>query len=119
MPDYASTQRDARVSYLSAYPFESRNNWLGIALACTSSSGTSSRTAMVGSGSVVTICNTGTVTAFVALGTSSVTATTACYPILPGTKEILSVSEGESMDYAAGITASGTTTLSIHRGYGN
>lgn len=118
MPDYASTQREARIAHLTPYPFESRNGGLGIRLTCDASSGTTSRTALVGSGYVAVVCNTGDVTAYVAFGTSSIVATTSYYPVLPGTKEVIVLSEGEGITHAAGITASGSTYVSVCLGFG-
>ena len=119
MPEFAATQRDARSAWISSYPFESTNGGLGVAVACTSSSGTSSRTALVGNGSVLMLTNVGDVTAYIALGDSSVTATTSYYPVLPGTKEIVSISLESSITHVAGITASGSATVLVHKGYGN
>lgn len=119
MAEFAATQRDARSAWLSDYPFETPNGGLGIVLSCTTSSGTSSRTALVGSGSVVMVTNVSDVVAYVALGDSSVTATTAYFPILPGTKEILTVSGDLTITHAAGITGSGSATVLVHKGHGS
>lgn len=119
MSDFAATQREARSAWLSDFPFESTNGGLGVSLACTTTSGTSSRTALVGIGNTVMLTNTGSVTAYVAFGTSSVVATTAYYPVLPGSKEILSLSDETAPTHVAAITDSGTTTLLVHKGYGN
>ncbi len=115
----ASTQRDARNAWASDYPFESQNNGLGISLACTTTSGTSSRTALVGSGTVMMFTNVSTDTAYVAWGYSSITATTSYYPILPGTKEVVTISGDSTITHVAGITSSWTATILVHRGYGN
>ena len=118
--DFAATQRDARSAWLSDYPFESQNGGLGVSLACTTSSG-STRAALVGSGSVLMLTNVSTETAYIAWGDSSITATTSYFPLLPGTKEIVTLSTegGTSTTHVAGITASGTATVIVHRGYGN
>lgn len=116
---FASTYRDARAAWVSDYPFESVNGGLGVSLACTTTSGTSSRTALVGSGPVVMLTNTGSSTAFIALGDSSITATTSYYPVLPGTKEIITLNQDTTPTHVAGITDSGSSTVLVHRGYGN
>lgn len=117
--DFAATQRDARSAWLSDYPFESVNGGLGIALACTTSSGTSSRTALVGTGSVLMFTNVSDVVAYVAWGDSSVTATTSYFPVLPGTKEVVTISTESTITHVAGITGSGTATVLVHKGHGN
>ena len=119
MAEFAATQRDARSAWLSDYPFETTNGGMGVVLSCTTSSGTSSRTALVGTGSVVMITNVSDVVAYIALGDSSVTATTAYFPILPGTKEILTLSGDITVTHAAGITGSSTATVLVHKGHGN
>lgn len=119
MAEFAATPRDARSAWLSDYPFESVNGGLGVALACTTTSGTSSRTALVGSGSVIIVTNVSDVTAYIAIGDSSVTATTSYYPILPLTKETLTLSAENTATHAAGITGSGSATVLIHKGYGS
>ena len=65
-------------------------------------------------GSVVVTNNT-TVVVFVKFGIGSATATTSDYPVLPGTKEALTVGKA---DYAAGITASGSGTVYFTVGEG-
>lgn len=117
--DFAATQRDARSAWLSDYPFESQNGGLGVVVSCTSSSGTSSRVALVGTGSVLMLTNVSDVVAYVAWGDSSVTATTAYFPVLPGTKEVVTISADSSVTHIAGITASGTATVLAHKGHGN
>lgn len=119
MAEFAATPRDARSAWLSDYPFESVNGGLGVVLSCTTSSGTSSRTALVGTGSVVMITNVSDVVAYIALGDSSVTATTSYFPILPGTKEVVSVSSDITATHVAGITGSGTATVLVHKGHGS
>lgn len=119
MAEFAATPRDARSAWLSDYPFETPNGGLGVALSCTTSSGTSSRTALVGSGTVVMLTNVSDVVAYVALGDSSVTATTSYFPVLPGTKEIVTISGDLTVTHAAGITGSSTATVLVHRGYGS
>lgn len=64
---------------------------------------------------VLQIANTGTVVAFIALGTSAQTATTASYPILPGATVVIS---GGSATNIAAMTATGTATLYVSRGTG-
>lgn len=115
MAEFAATQRDARSAWLSDYPFEIGNGGLGATLTCTS---TSARTALVGTGSVLMLTNISDVVAYVALGDSSVTATTAYFPVLPGTKEVISINADAGYTHAAGITSSGTASVLIHRGYG-
>lgn len=119
MSEFAATQREARSAWLSDYPFESQTGGVGVSLSCTTSSGTSSRSALVGSGSVLMITNVSTDTAYIAWGDSSVTATTACYPILPGSKEVLTLSNDTDTTHVAGTTLSGTAIVLVHRGYGN
>ena len=119
MAEFAATQRDARSAWLSDYPFESLNGGLGVSLSCTTSSGSSSRTALVGTGSVLLLANVGEVTIYVAWGDSSVTATTSYFPVLPQTKEIISLNLDSTITHVAGITSTGTATLLVHRGFGN
>lgn len=115
----ASTQRDARQNWVSAYPFELISGGLGAYLACTS---TSARVALPGIGNAVVVTNTGSSNAWFALGSSSVTATTSYVPILAGTSSIYTIPSDEldTVTHAAGITLSGeTTSLNFNRGYGN
>ena len=119
MAGTANTQRDAGSAWVSGFPFLIKNGGIGATAACTSSSGTSSRTALVGEGNVLMLTNDGDVTIYVAWGSSSIVATTAFFPLLAGTKEPVSIPEGETITHFAGITAAGTSTLVVQRGYGN
>jgi len=114
----ASTQRDARQNWISAYPFELITGGLGVSLSCSTSS---TRAALVGIGNALVVTNSGTVTAWMALGTSTITATTSYMPILAGTVSIFTIpaDELDSVTHVAAITSSGTTTLNVNRGYGN
>lgn len=123
MSDLATYPVGARNAYASPYPFEPSNGALGILMSATSSSGTSSRMALVGAGHTLIISSTnGSVDAHLALGDSSVVATTSHAVIHPG--ETLSWTlpaerEGSiSPTHAAVITISGTVNIQITRGYG-
>jgi hypothetical protein len=61
------------------------------------------------------VCNTGTVDAYVALGDVNVTATTSNIYIAAGTCPIIATGQNT---YLAGITASGSTNLTISSGVG-
>jgi hypothetical protein len=90
-----------------------------VSLPCTTSSGTTSRTALVGEGNTFVVSNKGDLWAHVAFGTSTIVATTAYYAIPPGTSVTLSLNARDTeWTHAAGITASGNTTLQITRGFG-
>lgn len=119
MSGVASAQREAKNAWTSAYPFESLTSGLGVRLSCTTTSGTTSRTALVGTGNMMILTNEGDVTVYVAWGTSSVVATTSYYPILAGTKEAVSLPADDSATHIAAITATGTATLFAHKGFGN
>lgn len=91
------------------------NGGLGVAVACT---GTSARGAFptLSNGvraDMVAITNTGTDIIFVALGDSSVTATTSCMAVPPGTYFIQMPTAGSSAapTYIAGITGGDSFTL--------
>ncbi len=114
MSSFAISPAEAEVAYVSRYPF-ALTSGLGISLACSAS--TTAATALVGRGTVLVLTNIGSVVAMLALGTGSVAATTAYFPVLPGTQITVSVSD--LITHAAAITVSGTTTLLIHRGFGN
>lgn len=118
--DGASSQQQARQYWITPYAFEPSGGGLGVSLACTTSSGTSSRTALVGTGNAFVISNTGDVWAHIAFGDGSVVATTAYMPIPPGTSVTVSVNAPREVEWThvAGITASGSTTLQISRGFG-
>jgi hypothetical protein len=117
--DGANSPGQARAYWITPYAFEPSGGGLGISLACTSSSGTSSRTALVGEGNSFVISNTGSVWAHIAFGTSSIVATTAYMAIPPGTCVTISLNaRNTEWTHAAGITESGTTTLQITRGFG-
>ncbi len=113
--DAANTQDQAKKAWITPYTFESMNGGLGTRLSVT---GSSSRGALVGEGAAMTLCNPGTVTVYAAWGTSGVTATTSGWPVLPGTKEVVSLPKNGTATYVAGITESGTSTLLAHMGYG-
>lgn len=114
MTGFAATEREARQAFVSYYPFELANGGLGISLSATTSS---SRAALVGDGRQVLVTNTGNVEAYVFFGDVTAVATTACVTILPGIPYTLTIPVDAT--HAACITASGTTTVQITRGYGN
>lgn len=117
--DGANSPGQARAYWITPYAFEPSGGGLGVSLACTTTSGTSSRTALVGEGNSFAISNTGEVWGHVAFGASSVVATTACLAIPPGTTITISlVARNTEWTHVAGITAIGSTTLQITRGFG-
>lgn len=116
MSGYAATTRDARQAFVSYYPFESPNGGLGVSLALTTTSGTTSRTALVGEGVQVLITNKGQFAAHIAFGDSTVVATTAWTCILPGIPYTLTLPPLAT--HVAGV-ADSDTTVQITRGYGN
>lgn len=75
----------------------------------------SARIPLPSPGPTALLINTGSVTAYVNLGSATINATTSGVPIGPGCATALS-SVGQS--YIAGITASGSTTLTVITGAG-
>jgi hypothetical protein len=117
--DGANSPGQARAYWITPYAFEPSGGGLGVSLACTTSSGTTSRTALVGEGNSFVVSNLGTVWGHIAFGTSAVVATTAYCAIPPGTSITLSLNARDTeWTHASGITTSGTTTLQITRGFG-
>lgn len=120
--DGANSPGQARAYWITPYPFEPSGGGLGVSLSCTTTSGTSSRTALVGTGNTFVISNTGEVWGFVAFGDSSIAATTAYMAIPPGASVTISLVAPDrgatEWTHVAGITASGTTTIQISRGFG-
>jgi len=116
----ANSPGQARAYWITPFPFQPAGGGLGVSLACTTSSGTSSRTALVGAGNTFVICNTGSVWGHVAFGNSSVVATTAWMAIPPGTTVTISLNDPKETEWThvAGITAAGSTTIQISRGFG-
>lgn len=78
---------------------------------------TSSNAAFVGIGVSVEIQNSGAVTIFIKLGASTVTATSADYPLLAGQSKMLS-RDPATQTHIAVITASGTATVYATSGEG-
>jgi hypothetical protein len=116
MTGFAATPREARSAFVSYYPFELVNGGLGILLNATTTSG-STRVALVGEGPQALITNPGNVAASLFFGGSSDVATTACQLILPGIPYTLGIPP--TATHAMCITAAGSTTIQITRGYGN
>lgn len=117
--DGANSPGQARSYWLTPYAFEPSGGGLGVSLACGAATGTSSRTALVGEGNSFVISNTGSVWAHVAFGDSAIVATTAYMAIPPGTSVTISlIARGTEWTHVAGITASGTATIQITRGFG-
>lgn len=73
-------------------------------------------TPAVSAPSTAYVCNTGANTAYVALGDSTVVATTSSFAVLAGGCASLAVN---ASTYIAGITATSTTTLLISTGIGS
>lgn len=111
---FAATPREARSAWISAYPFELVNGGSGVLLSATT---VSSRGTLVGEGTQVLITNEGYVPAKLFFGDSSCVATTACQSILPGIPYTLGIPAAAT--HVACITATGSTTIQITRGYGN
>ena len=115
---YASRRVEARNAYVSQFAFELVDGGLGISLALTTTSGTSSRTELPAlDGYQVLIQNIGSYPAHLRFGTSSVVATTACVVIFPGIPYTLTIDE--DVTHVAGITTTSTATVQITRGNGN
>lgn len=83
-----------------------------VAVTTTTASG-----ALPGGGSVIEVQNVGTVTVFVVLGASTVTATNAGYPILAGQSKMISRNVILHTHIAA-IAGTGTATLYATTGEG-
>lgn len=113
----ANSPGQARAYWITPFPFQPSGGGLGVSLACTT---TSSRVALVGVGNTLVISNTGTEWGHVLFGDSSATATTACMAIPPGTVVTISLNDPKETEWThvAGITAAGTTTIQISRGFG-
>ena len=78
---------------------------------------TSASVAISGDGPVIVVTNLSSyIVAYVRTGIDSATATTADYPVLPGTQ--VSLSKGRYENRLAYITASGTSSLHIISGRG-
>lgn len=107
-------QPDTAGTWIAGAPFEPTKGWLGVRLSVTSSSAS---VALVGNGPMVTISNSGSVAACVTVGTSTVVATTNHYEILPGTKEVVALTD-PTETWIAAITVTGSTSLQITRGIG-
>lgn len=117
--DGANSPGQARSYWITPYAFEPSGGGLGVSLSCGAATGTSSRTALVGEGNSFVISNTGNLWAHIAFGSSSVIATTACMAILPGATVVISLNaRSPEWTHVAGITAAGTTTIQISRGFG-
>lgn len=117
--DGANSPGQARAYWITPYAFEPSGGGLGVSLSCTTTSGTSSRTALVGEGNSFVLSNTGDVWGHVAFGSGTVEATTAYMAIPPGASVTISVNaRATEWTHVAGITASGTTTIQISRGFG-
>ena len=110
-----STLIDAQQSWTTPLGFISRNNFLGVRLSATT---TSSRAQLVGNGISLILTNPGTVEAYVTCGGASVVATTAHFPVLAGQQTTLSIPNDGSVTFVAAITASGSTPIIAHIGYG-
>lgn len=80
-----------------------------------SASTVTSNVALGSTGPTVVVSNGGAVTAYVALGGSTVTATTSSIPVLPGYSIVL---QAGTATYLAGITGSSTAALTITTGTG-
>lgn len=75
-----------------------------------------SNVSLPGTGPVAVVQNTGSVTAYITIGTaSSLTATTAGFPVQAGMVIAIAI---PAPGYMAGITASGSTTLLVTQGSG-
>ena len=86
----------------------------GVTVAPTTVSASS--TLGLGSKSLVITNLSASVPSYVRVGTSSATATTADYPVLPGTQ--VSISKAQDANVVAYITASSTGSLHIMAGEG-
>ena len=62
------------------------------------------------------VCNIGTVTAYVALGDSTVAATATNFPVFSGACNPLAI---DGAKYIAAITTAGSTTLTVSSGVGS
>ena len=87
-------------------------------MTATTTSG-STRAALVGEGNALCLYNDGSVTVYVAWGNSSVTASTAYFPVPPGVQTMVSLPKDGSATHVACVTRTGTSYLSANKGYGN
>lgn len=120
MSAYARDQDEARNAWTSVYPFEPYQGGLGVSLNCTTST-SRAKLAMDNDVNTAVIVNTGSVYAFVRLGSQDVVATTDCMAIPPNggvTVTLYNVDTPIPM-YVSGITATGSTLIQVTTGYGN
>lgn len=98
-----------------ANDFTPLNGGLGVSVACTGASARGAFPTLANGvrADLIAITNTGTDVIFVALGNSTVVATTACMAINPGTMFVQMPNAGSSgaPSYIAGITGGGSYTL--------
>jgi hypothetical protein len=86
---------------------------LGVRIEATDAS---QRAELVGDGDTIIATNMGSVAAYICYGRSDVEATTACYPILPRTKEDGIMLRNASGSWVAAICDTGqSTTILFHR----
>jgi hypothetical protein len=118
----ATTEGEARQSWTSRYPFEPFNGGQGCSLTASS---VSSAVALVGTASAIPInailiCNTGSVWAYVQLGTSSIVATTSSMAVPPGACALVSLTTQNAVGptFLAAVTASSTTFIQATCGFG-
>lgn len=115
----ANSPGQARAYWITPYAFEPSGGGLGVSLSCGTTTGTSSRAALVGEGNSFVISNGGSAPAHIAFGNSSVVATTAYLLIQPGSTVTISLNtRADEWTHVAGITSSGTATVQITRGFG-
>lgn len=85
----------------------------GVAISAT----TSTAATAVGEGrKSLTLTNLGSATVYVCVGTSSVTATAADYPVLAGTQ--VSIGKPQDATHVATLSASGTVSIHVIPGEG-
>lgn len=114
--------RGDRGAWTTEYPFESPNGGLGTRLACGAASVSG---ALLGLPSgdqkpgIMVLTNPDVVTIYVAWGAAGVAATTSSYPLLPGTKEVITLPLDGSVTNFAGITDGASAVLLAHTGFGN
>lgn len=113
-PGYVTTQ--GCPSGLTACYFQFGPGFNATGKATLAVTNSSSRVALGSTDNTVVVQNTGSVTAYVNLGNTAVTATTSNTPVLAGTSIVINNAPA-NVDIA-GITASGSTSLTIWTGTG-
>jgi hypothetical protein len=107
------------MGYRLNYPMELRGGGIGYG-ADVSTTPSTGRALPFVPGEQITVYNDGSVAIWFAIGGPNILATTSCTPVVPGAKEVFTISQDEgTYTHISWVTRTGSSFATVNLGFGS